>query len=641
MLKYRSDIDGLRALAVIPVILFHFDIAGFHGGFIGVDVFFVISGYLITALIYKEISNGSFSFLDFYERRARRLLPAAFLVIFCSCIAGWFLFTPEDFKQFGRALRAVSLVVSNVFFMQEAGYFDLPAQVKPLLHTWSLAVEEQFYIIFPPLLLFIMWKFRKHISVFLIALFLVSFGISVATVEYFPAFAFYMLPSRAWELLLGAMLAVGMFPIIHSKVLNDILGISGIAMIVMAIVLFNEKIPFPGVAALLPCLGAVFIIWSSMSNKSWTGAVLSWQPFIFIGLISYSLYLWHWPIRVFSQYYAGRELYASEKGMLIALTFLLSYLTWKFVEQPVRKKKVFLMSRQVFKYTIVGGATFLIFGGVIERLKGVPIRLPEPARTYAYGAWDTNPDTKSCHYKSANDILQKKLCVLGRNDGKIPDYILWGDSHADMLMPVLKKLSHEKGLIGWVASQPSCEPIIRLSAQGKTKACDEFNKAMMALIKESNIKNVILSGFWWKYVKELKNTDKLESYQRDIKQTFSLMSNSKVWIFTDVPIPDVSIPTALTRAVMSGQSIEKIGVLRTVHEQRTQLIRGLFKGAIGQRVVFIEPTGVFCKDLEYCLVAKDGRALYRDDDHLSSFGSLYAKPIFEPVFDAIQKERKG
>lgn len=638
MLRYRPDIDGLRALAVIPVILFHFDIAGFHGGFVGVDVFFVISGYLITALIYKEVLSNSFSFRDFYERRARRLLPAAFLVVFCCCIAGWILFTPDDYKAFGKSLLAVTLISSNILFMQEAGYFDLPSLVKPLLHTWSLAVEEQFYLFFPPLLLLVMWKFKRYLPHLISGLFLISLGISIVSVEYFPSFAFYMLPARAWELLLGAMLALGMFPEIRARWLNRVVGIAGVIMILLAIVFFSEKTVFPGIAALVPCIGAVFIIWSGMQEKNVAGYILSWRPFVFIGLISYSLYLWHWPLRVFSQYYAGRDLYLTEKVFLIFLTVLLSYLTWLLVEQPVRRKRLFPVPKQVFQYTIVAGAAFLFFGHLVDRFKGVPSRLPEPARSYAMSVWEKNPDRQRCHRRNPSLIAQKDFCILGDKKQGAPDFIVWGDSHADMLMPMLKKLAEEKGVYGWYASYSGCKPFLRTGSDKKNKGCYEFNKAMHKVLEETNIKNVILAGYWWPTVKNSLKYGGQNNQSSELKETLRELSDKNVWVFTDVPIQNVSIPSELVRVVQFGGDIEKIGLLSQSQYERQKYIKSYFNAVADRKLNFIDSFEVLCAGRKHCRIAANGRALYRDTHHLTNSGAFFISRAFEPMFDLFKNK---
>ncbi len=348
VIDYRPDIDGLRALAVLAVLFFHADL-GCYGGFVGVDIFFVISGFLICSLILKKLESGTFSLVEFWERRIRRILPAWAVVAVASLVAGWFLFLPPDFATLGKSVIAQATLLSNVFFWQQtgAGYFAASPDTMPLLHTWSLAVEEQFYVFFPLLLLIPMGWRRITFFELIICLWVASFVQSVTVTPQFPALAFYFLPMRAWELLTGALLAVGKQNLPANKVVREISGWLGLGLMLYAIFCFNRHTRVPGLAALIPCSGAAFFILSSTGDFSLVGWMFSFRPLVFIGLISYSLYLWHWPLLVFARYLATGELSLSYRLGLLAASLGLAILSWKFIEIPIRKRRIIKVRWQI------------------------------------------------------------------------------------------------------------------------------------------------------------------------------------------------------------------------------------------------------------------------------------------------------
>ena len=303
-MNYRKEIDGLRAIAVVPVILFHAGFTTFSGGFVGVDVFFVISGFLITSIILQEMEAGNFSLLSFYERRARRILPALFLVmVFCITFA-WFCLLPNDMNRFSGSVIAVSTIVSNIFFWHESGYFDTSGELKPLLHTWSLAVEEQYYMFFP-LLIILTWRFGKKWMIgFLLVLAILSIVITEWGAYNKPNFTFYFLPTRGWELLIGAFLAfynIKQYRVPFSYSISQSGSLVGLFLIIYSILTFNKSTPFPSAYTLVPTLGTALIILFA-TPKTIVCKLLSNRIFVGIGLISYSIYLWHQPLFAYARY---------------------------------------------------------------------------------------------------------------------------------------------------------------------------------------------------------------------------------------------------------------------------------------------------------------------------------------------------
>lgn len=385
---YRPEIDGLRALAIIPVVLFHAGIFGFAGGFVGVDIFFVISGFLITSILLRELRAGTFSFMNFWERRIRRIFPALFVVLMVTAAITYALpLFPQDFMEFAKSLFAQSLFISNLFFMRKEGYFAAPSETAPLLHTWTLSVEEQFYILLP-VLLFLLWKFFKAKIVPTLFVFVIfSFVLSVYLVNLFPGdyftapylpdvwrgalnqtVGFYMLPTRAWELMVGALLAASAFAI-HSKKVAEVGSMVGVFAIAYAVTQYSAAIQFPGVAALLPVMGAALIIASNTHMQTRVGRMLSWPGLVWVGLISYSLYLWHWPVFVYA-----KILFPEENVVLtfalILLSVILAWATYKFIETPFGQRKYIPHKRTMVG---VGLVSLLVCVGVSYGLRNVDV----------------------------------------------------------------------------------------------------------------------------------------------------------------------------------------------------------------------------------------------------------------------------
>ena len=347
-MKYRPEIDGLRAIAVLPVILFHAGFTFIGGGFIGVDVFFVISGYLITSIIIEDLENNKFSLWSFYERRARRILPALFLVIYVCIPFAWIWMSQAQLKDFSQSLIAVSFFVSNFLFWRESGYFDTVVEEKPLLHTWSLAVEEQFYIVFPILLIFL-WGFGKRKTFwFIMILSAISLLISQLGWRNFEVANFYLAPSRAWELFSGSMSAFILKK--RGNQNNNFFSISGLVAIIFSFLYFNKSTPFPSIYTLIPVLGTVLII--IYGNKdSFIGKILGNKVFVGIGLISYSAYLWHQPLFAFAKIILSQELSIFIMLNLVFASLALAYVSWRYVEKPFRSNSIKFNKKKIIIYS--------------------------------------------------------------------------------------------------------------------------------------------------------------------------------------------------------------------------------------------------------------------------------------------------
>jgi peptidoglycan/LPS O-acetylase OafA/YrhL len=423
MTKYRPEIDGLRAIAVLPVIFFHAGFETWQGGFVGVDVFFVISGYLITSLILSEKQNGTFSIVRFYERRARRILPALFLVMIACLPFAWFWMLPYELKDFSRSILAVCTFVSNIFFWKQIGYFASDAALQPLLHTWSLSVEEQYYVFFPIVLL-VFWRLgrRPLIGLFSLAT-LASFLVAHWGSTNHPDAAFYLLPTRSWELLVGALAAF------HHVEKNDVFGVPsprnwphqllsliGVGLIAYAVFQFDSNVPFPGLYALVPTIGAVLIILTA-GPQVIVGQVLAHPWIVKIGLISYSAYLWHQPIFTFVRLRMPTEPSSWLLMLLAILSLVLAYLSWKYVETPFRDKSK-LGRKGVFIFATLASALMIGIGLVGVYANGFSGRLSKRALELAVSPSDRGKYVTGRHTElRINDGFstsgQRKLAVIG------------------------------------------------------------------------------------------------------------------------------------------------------------------------------------------------------------------------------------
>jgi len=413
-MKYRAEIDGLRALAVVPVMLFHAGFALFSGGFVGVDVFFVISGYLITTILIEDLENQRFSLVNFYERRARRILPALFFVMLVCIPFAWMWMLPDPLENFGQSLVAATLSANNVLLYLTSGYWGLASEFKPLLHTWSLVVEEQYYVFFP-LLLLLTWRFGKGIV--LLSIIIIA-SVSLALSEWLsrenPEAAFFLIHTRAWELLAGSICA---FVVQRRGVQkNNPLALLGLAAIIFAIFFYDETTPFPGVYALVPVLGVVLVVLYA-DNKTLAAKFLSTKGFVGIGLVSYSAYLWHQPLFAFSKIHQQTEPSLLLNAVLIFATFLLSFASWKYIEKPFRNKS--MINAKVFLLIIAISALGLLgFGysahkghGFVERIFDESVYSTDMAISY---------NTRNFSYKknAFETDLEPKILVIGNSFGR-------------------------------------------------------------------------------------------------------------------------------------------------------------------------------------------------------------------------------
>jgi len=482
-LVYRPDIDGLRAVAVLSVIAFHFGIFHLTGGFVGVDVFFVISGYLISSIVFSEVAASQFSVIGFYERRIRRIFPALFAMLLLFSAFAMAFFLPAELVDLSKSVLASTFSASNFYFWEHSGYFAVH-NPDPLLHTWSLAVEEQFYILFPIFLVLVRRFFAQWLRASVVVLFAASLFISAVVVISSPVTAFFMPYTRAWELLLGTMLSLGMFPRMPSPWLRNLATLVGVGMIACADFLYTSGMHFPGPSALLPCVGAALIVGAGESGKSAVYSVLAWRPMVFVGLISYSLYLWHWPVLLvyqmglidvnseFDRHFGGLLSAGRFEHLVILLvSFVLAILSWRFVERPFRKGRLRLAGSQLFATAAAVMLVCVFFSSLVLSSRGLPVRFS--AQTNQIASYLDRGNA----FENAEKAMRWGTCFLDQNkvttfnldpclheDPSRKNYLLLGDSHAAALwLGISESLP---GVNVMQATVGGCEPTVHHTGRG-------------------------------------------------------------------------------------------------------------------------------------------------------------------------------
>ena len=655
-MRYRADIDGLRAISVIAILLYHANIAGFKGGFVGVDVFFVISGYLITSIIAQEIKKDQFSITGFYERRIRRIFPALFMVLGFSYIMAFFLMMPYDFKLFSLSLVTATLFTSNLTFEHQAGYFDSQAEAKPLLHTWSLAVEEQFYIFFPLFLIIINRYFKGKWVPFILGAAIVSLILSIWCVVNAPNAAFYLAPFRCWELMLGSMLSLKVLPKINLKWLRQSLGGMGLALVFGSIWLVSKQVPFPGLNALYPTMGAAFIIYSGEYEQTWVSRLLGNRAFSFIGKISYSLYLWHWPLLVFAQYYQQEVLTPLLTWVTIFFSVVVAILSWKFVESPFRSKAL-ISGKKLFSQAGLIMTLALILGLTGFLGKGLPARLPERVNKIAEFATFKHPYSP-CFSDEQHFVFLKHTCNIGAEHTE-PTIAVWGDSHAEVMLPMLESLAKEHHQAIQAFSYGGCPPLlgVKRAAPSAAPHCLDFNRQVMTqLTKTPKISTVVLIGSYAAYLEgsntsgridpeftfitnETGTAKKLVERQQlfitTIQKTIGELTQAHKRVILVYPVPETiyRIPAALSRWVLAGKEPSTFTRPATLYQQREAFVFKTLDGlGKSKQIIRIYPHQKLCNAFK-CIVYHDGKPLYIDDNHLTSAGSEYIKPLFYKIFE--------
>jgi peptidoglycan/LPS O-acetylase OafA/YrhL len=632
--SYRADIDGLRALAVLATCAFHAAIPGFGGGFAGVDVFFVISGYLTARAIGERLLAGDFSLANFYERRARRILPAALVVFACCALTSAVVVPPKLLCDFGVTLSgALGFAANVVLWWKSANYFDVPNEWNPLLHTWSLAVEEQFYLI-SPLFFWLIFRARVRARFLLTALVAAaSLGLGVWATEHAPTAAFYLLPARAWELLGGALLALAAQPPLaapRTGLWPSAASVLGLGLVLVSLLGFNRELPFPGLLALVPCLGAGLLLHFGRGTQSVVQRLLALRPLSFVGKLSYSLYLWHWPLLVFAEKYRVFGLsaeYARPAALIASLP--LAWLSWRWVEQPVRSNSA-SFPRSGF-WSVVGTATALLglSSALIVRSGGWPSRFPglsavSLAQQGEDDGRESNTPTRDsrCFLTRASD-WEEGACWLNRGPEKTA--LLWGDSFAAHYAEGLVRQQSAK-LAVLEYTSPQCPPIIGYEAASRPE-CAEIDRNALTILTREHISTVILAANWRAYFKRRKLAES------DLGATVDALRHAglTVVLVGQSPVLSFAYPDEYFYATYGASP--GTGEYSAPVDLDPGLNARLSRSAHAD--VFFDPLALWCSGAS-CRFKQGGRYLFVDQGHYSRFGSELAAAA---LLDAATKSR--
>ncbi len=677
-MQYRREIDGLRSLAIVPVILFHAGVAGFGGGYVGVDVFFVISGYLITAILADELGRGTYSIASFYERRARRILPALFVMLAVTLPFAYMLLNPADLVYFAKSLLGSVLFLANITSYLQSGYFDAASDVKPLMHLWSLAIEEQYYVVFPVLLAAI-WRLRLlRVFLAILCFSLVSLAFAEFKLDKDASSAFFYLHSRAWELGVGALLALAMTPQIHSHVkfecpllLRQALAAVGLVLIVFAIVGFDTGTRFPGVSALVPTVGAALVI-AFGTQHTLVGKLLGTRYLVGVGLVSYSAYLWHQPIFAFARYQSPNHLSASVLFVLILSTFVVAYLSWRFVEAPFRQKGR-VTRRTVAVLSLVGIVLFAGVAAVTNAKQGFPDRYPKELAA----AFDPPKvkEGKFCEFKQLEGAEGWDACAFGdvTSDAVV---LLYGDSHASSLLGELDLAFKTHRIKGLRVRLLGCDHSIpgMLSGPATPAAVDQVQGCMRDLdnllaFTKARADGIVVSVRWT--AKMYPVAGQVESWAFDNQEggveyrknavTSLAPSTTGAWV-TDgdakrqavwgflaklldtqkrvvvvYPVPEVGwdVPTYnFSTYLQTGKVQPDVSTSYALYKRRNRFVIDTLDDKRLDATVRVRPDDFLCKggDEGRCMAQVDWRPYYYDSNHLASEG---AKPIAQAVGKAL------
>jgi len=659
-MKYRTEIDGLRAIAVLPVILFHGEFAWFGGGFIGVDVFFVISGYLITSILLTEKKLGNFSLAQFYTRRARRILPALLLVVVACIPFAWAWMAPRNMRVFAKSVDTVAIFASNILFAQQADdYFAVASELTPLLHTWSLAVEEQYYVFFP-LLLLLTWRLElRRLAFVLAAIAIVSFAAAQWSAAHRSAAAFYLAHTRAWELMIGGLLAIALLdagPAFLRSIaapIRDFAAAVGLALITYAVFAFDRTTPYPGYFALVPTLGASLVILFATAGTH-VGRWLGIRILVGVGLVSYSAYLWHQPLFAFYRLRNIGEPDSTSLIPIILLAFALAYLTWRFVETPFRRGMVPTRTFLVGAGSI--SATLLLFGLVFRGLYWTSsIAISGPLAIML-----TPPAL--CDYNSAGvGVDGRQFCLIG-DKRAAPKIAVLGDSHSRALLPGADEIGREVGIGIAHSRDDGCPGLLGIYILTEhTNACHDLTQRQLEYVRDNHIEKVVLASRWTMYtdgdyhgrharylaVEESATRTSIEAsriaFLTGVARTIEAYRQvqAEVFVVAEVPQQLYEPDQIYYQLLRSGASathiadaLERMAVPLNMHRKLQEFNRSAFaqRAAAGE-ITLIDFDSIFC-DSARCQIGTPNESYYYDNNHLSAFGASRLTPKIAKYFSA-------
>jgi peptidoglycan/LPS O-acetylase OafA/YrhL len=620
---YRPEIDGLRCIAVLSVVFFHINSTWLAGGFIGVDVFFVISGYLISRQILKDINSNTFTLKNFYLRRVRRILPPLLLMLLVCSVAALVILTPEDIRSFVSSLLAQALSLQNFVFLAEGDYF-IGADTKPLLHTWSLAVEEQFYFFWPLLLLLFRKQSGQARLAIVVLVILGSFYINLVQSQSAPRAAFFLIFSRAWELAIGGFAALLENQSTSNKIKQvhrEVVLVFSLLCLFFSLYYIDSSMSFPGKIALLPVVTVFTIILLTRAQNSIVGKLLSNPLLVGIGLISYPLYLWHWPILVFMRHLQISTTHFASVSIFLLLTFTLAYSSYRWVETPIRRKIIFSSTNHLLAAISLVFLALIAYGLHVFVTDGASYRYNENVKSFLTSR--INSRTTRCSAWSLIRDQNPTVCRLVDSEAgsvKSKKVMIWGNSHAGMWLAMLEQLAKESNT-SLLLNTKNCRPII-----GQFDCPQSIKTKVMAEIEMLGLDDIILASSWQGIADP--------NLSKQLTELVELLSNKKirVWLVIDPPIGDALDPLVAyakdsKHPVMGNISFEHYN--RTHRSNELALFSQLKMRF--QNVNIIDPSDIFCNPT-LCLGGYDNQVWYRDATHLNNYGAQAARHKFAPIF---------
>jgi peptidoglycan/LPS O-acetylase OafA/YrhL len=646
-LPYLPHVDGLRAVAVALVVIFHAWPSALPGGFIGVDIFFVISGFIITRQLAQEMKEGRFSFLAFLGRRVRRLVPAAFVCCALVSIVAVLLLMPEALSAYSESLVATWTMTANFYFFQNTGYFDASSAEAPLLHMWSLAVEDQFYLTWPLLLLLMYRKLgsRSRIVLAVLLLAVLSLAHSEFAARSNPSLAFFLPFSRAFELLAGCMLAIGA-PLMSAPGARVLAALDTIGLLLVAgsVLALHEGVPFPGFAVAPAIIGTVLLIAGGLTGPTPVSRLLSLRPVVVVGLMSYSIYLYHWPLIAFATYRLGRPPDASEAAMLVAAGFLLGALSWLLIEQKLTRRLGLyeLQPSGILKGLVAASAALCAFAGATVAAHGWPQRLDNVAYNVYKAASTGNPMRKSCDgYDQA--FANNSRCTFGKPlaEGASYDVAVFGDSNGDHFVPMIAKLATDAGLSGRQVTQSACASLIggtrlttRKNLPSSDETCTRYQETIIAFLdRNPGLKLAVLSSAWNGYDITKPNrltpsgfTGKTIPFSVLAAETISIFRKRGIEVLVIGQIPFMDTFSMACYVDAARRDTEKVDCTepRAEIESELNITQKAFHdlAALDKDVTFFSILDLLCDD-KFCSAFKDDQLLYRNNGHLNALGAAY------------------
>ncbi|NHQ75271.1 acyltransferase [Roseovarius gahaiensis] len=660
-MKYRREIDGLRAVALVPVVLFHAGLSLFSGGYVGVDVFFVISGYLITTIIIAERDEGRFSILRFYERRARRILPALFLVMGLCVPLAWIWMPPDAFNDFLRSTAFAALFISNVHFWENVGYFAIDAELRPLLHTWSLAVEEQYYVFFP-LLLALLGVFRRAKHIIVIGLLAAgSLALSEWGWRNYPDQNFFFTFSRIWELFAGSICAFIVFK--RPVAANGPAAALGLGMILYSVFIYDGSVPFPSAYALLPVVGTALILLFAQQGTI-VARLLSMKLPVAIGLVSYSAYLWHQPLFAFARLRSLHEPALWIMLLLAVLSFGLAVLSWRYVEQPFRAgPRKWLPGRPaLFGASLAGIAAFVAFGLGGMQLGWADARLAGRMTPFYQQIMDSTAGSAlsgECLSPTDGDETATKFCTVFNGDPGGETLAVFGDSHAQAILPAFEQYSNDTGARVVKAITAGCPPLIGayvLNGNFPLGTCHNLGQAQARYVAENDISTVVLVSRWSLYTKGTygREGDAFLLNDQPARQTggraaaravfsktlrdtaaFYKAQGVRLIILEQVPQMLVKPEDVVHEAMMLRRTPDaaqdqfgRDGIDVAVHDDLQSFARREFEKLDGVEVASVAEA---FRDGDRYRWFINGRSAYTDLDHVSLYGARLLQPLMARI----------